>query len=109
MVPIPCIFIVYGTSTWISNLYWIFLASVVAWMSWPRELLKILKVLSGLYWDNGKENGNYYVGLVFKVILGLYWGNVGVTLGFCWGNFWDILGLLCWGYIREHYGELLRV
>ena len=32
----------------------------------------------GLYWDNGKENGNYrdyrvYIG----VILGIYWGNIG--------------------------------
>ena len=26
-----------------------------------------MRVILGLYWDNGKENGNYYS------ILGLYW------------------------------------
>ena len=29
----------------------------------------------GLYWDNGKENGNYYNGLYRIYILGLYWDN----------------------------------
>ena len=32
----------------------------------------------GLYWENGKENGNYYNGLYrdyIRVILGLYWDN----------------------------------
>ena len=33
----------------------------------------------GLYWDNGKENGNYYNGLyrggLYRVILGLYRDN----------------------------------
>ena len=31
------------------------------------------RVILGLYWDNGKENGNYYHG----VIQGLYWGYIG--------------------------------
>ena len=30
----------------------------------------------GLYWDNGKENGNYYSLLGY--ILGLYWGYIGI-------------------------------
>ena len=35
----------------------------------------------GLYWDNGKENENYYNGLyrgyigLYRVILELYWDN----------------------------------
>ena len=29
-------------------------------------------VIFGLYWDNGKENGNY------SSILGLYWGYIGI-------------------------------
>ena len=35
-------------------------------------------VMWGSYWDNGKENGNYYSGLYrgyIEVILGLYWDN----------------------------------
>ena len=35
-------------------------------------------VIFGLYWDNGKENGNYYNGLYrsyMGLILGLYWDN----------------------------------
>ena len=28
----------------------------------------------GIYWDNGKENGNYYS------ILELYWGYIGVIM-----------------------------
>ena len=35
-------------------------------------------MLLGLYWDNGKENGNYYDGLykgILRGILGLYWDN----------------------------------
>ena len=34
-------------------------------------------VILGLYWDNGKENGNYkdYVGVIIGVILGLCWDN----------------------------------
>ena len=33
----------------------------------------------GIYWDNGKENGNYrdYRGYI-RVILGLYWGYIGI-------------------------------
>ena len=40
----------------------------------------------GLYWDNGKENGNYYS------MLGLYWDNGKEN-----GNYYSILGLY-WGY-----------
>ena len=28
----------------------------------PAVLLTAKGVISGLYWDNGKENGNYYLG-----------------------------------------------
>ena len=31
----------------------------------------------GLYWDNGKENGNYYNGL-YRGQIGLYWGYIGI-------------------------------
>ena len=31
----------------------------------------------GLYWDNGKENGNYYNGL-YRVYIGLIWGYIGI-------------------------------
>ena len=34
-------------------------------------------VMLGLYWENGKENGNYYNGLYIGVMLGLYWGYIG--------------------------------
>ena len=30
---------------------------------------KMETIILGLYWGNGKENGNYYI------ILGLYWDN----------------------------------
>ena len=30
----------------------------------------------GLYWDNGKENGNYYS--IIGYILGFYWGTIGI-------------------------------
>ena len=52
--------------------------------------------LLGLYWDNGKENGNYYS------LLGLYWvmenGNYYSLLGLYWdngkenGNYYSIFG-----------------
>ena len=36
-------------------------------------------MILGLYWDNGKENGNYYnriyLCIYFRVILGFYWDN----------------------------------
>ena len=33
----------------------------------------IIRVILGLYWDTGKENGNYYNGLLgFRLILRLY-------------------------------------
>ena len=39
----------------------------------------ILYIILGLYWDNGKENGNYwdYSGSIriLGYILGLYWDN----------------------------------
>ena len=25
---------------------------------------KMETIISGLYWDNGKENGNYYIGVI---------------------------------------------
>ena len=34
-------------------------------------------VILGLYWDNGKENGNYYNGL-YRGYIGLYWGYIGI-------------------------------
>ena len=33
-----------------------------------------IRVILGLYWDNGKENGKYYV--IKGHILGLHWDNV---------------------------------
>ena len=33
--------------------------------------MQYIGVILGLYWDNGKENGNYYS------ILGVYWGYTG--------------------------------
>ena len=48
----------------------------------------------GLYWDNGKENGNYYS--IIGFILGLYWdngkenGNYYSIIGFILGLYWDI-------------------
>ena len=38
----------------------------------------IIGVILGYYWDNGKENGNYYI--IIGYILGLNWEN-GVILG----------------------------
>ena len=37
------------------------------------QLLKLWHELVGIYWGNGKENGNYYN--MIGNILGLYWGN----------------------------------
>ena len=36
----------------------------------------------GMYWDNGKENGNHYS------MLGLYWGYIGI-IGVMLGLYWD--------------------
>ena len=53
----------------------------------------------GLYWDNGKENGNYRD---YRAFIGFCWGNIGIMeknmettiiLGLDWGN----IG------IREHW------
>ena len=37
-------------------------------------------VILGLYWDNGKENGNYYNGLYrdYKVYIGVILGYIGM-------------------------------
>ena len=40
----------------------------------------------GLYWDNGKANGNYYS---IRVIMGLYWDNGKEN-----GNYYSILGVI---------------
>ena len=43
------------------------------------KLKVYLRVVLGLYRDNGKENGNYYNGLYrdcIGYILGLYWGYI---------------------------------
>ena len=73
-----------------------------------------------MYWDNGKENGNYYI---------VYWGNTGImekkmeTIIVCWGNMgimekemeativhWGNFGtvekkmeptIVCWGNMRS--------
>ena len=50
-----------------------------------------IRVILGLYWDNGKENGNYCS------ILGLHWDYMGDN-GKENGNYCSILGLH-WGYI----------
>ena len=35
----------------------------------------MLKDILGLYWDNGKENGNYRD---YRGYMGLYWGYIGL-------------------------------
>ena len=40
-------------------------------------------IILGLYWDNGKENGNYQNGgcvcvYIYIYIYGLYWGYIGI-------------------------------
>ena len=37
-----------------------------------------LGVILGLYWDNGKENGNFCLGFRVYGIYGLYWGYIGI-------------------------------
>ena len=37
------------------------------------KLCHTLQVMLAVYWDNGKENGNYYI--IIGYILGLYWDN----------------------------------
>ena len=53
----------------------------------------------GLYWDNGKENGNYYNGF-YRVyigdILGLYWDNGKEN-----GNYYN-------GFYRVHIGDICK-
>ena len=39
------------------------------WVASMHHMKWVLGVILGLYWDDGKENGNYYS------ILGLYWDN----------------------------------
>ena len=41
------------------------------WIDWfYRGLLRIIGYVLGLYWDNGEENGNYYI--IIGYTLGLY-------------------------------------
>ena len=48
----------------------------------------IYRVILGLYRDNGKENGNYYI-----------WGYIGVIWGE-WKRKWKLLYIgLYWGYV----------
>ena len=43
---------------------------VVICRHWQRrDAHKVLRVILGLYWDNGKQNGNYYI---------VYWGYIGI-------------------------------
>ena len=37
----------------------------------PDHIVHI-RVIRGVFWDNGKENGNY------QSILGLHWGSIGI-------------------------------
>ena len=39
--------------------------------------IRIIVLILGSYWDNGKENGNYYIILGLHKVwgLGLYWEN----------------------------------
>ena len=55
-------------------------ALFVSLSSWhvPTEIAELL----GIYWDNGKSNGNYYR------ILGIYWDNGKEN-----GNYYRILGV----------------
>ena len=60
----------------------------------------------GLYWDNGKENGNYwdYSGSIRIIgyILGLYWDNGKEN-----GNYWDYRGSIrIIGYILGLYWDI---
>ena len=50
-------------------------------MAQARKPLKgfyigLYRVIQGLYWDNGKENGNYNI--IVGYILGLYRGSIGI-------------------------------
>ena len=36
-------------------------------------IMGYIRIILGLYWDNGKENGNYYNGL--------YWDYIGFYIG----------------------------
>ena len=38
----------------------------------PVRRADFYRVILGLYWENGKENGNYYNGL-YRGYIGLYW------------------------------------
>ena len=54
------------------------------------------------YWDNGKENGNYYsiLGIPLKgfigVILGLYWGYIGIMENEMETTIMGYMGVLFW-------------
>ena len=54
-----------------------------------------------LYGDNGKENGNYYNGLISEYILGLYRDNGKEN-----GNYYTIIGYILgiyWGLDEEMF------
>ena len=52
------------------------------------------RVILGLYWDNGKFNGNYYLGLGCRVgshtIRGTILGVPRTRTVACWGLFWAL-------------------
>ena len=57
----------------------------------------IIGYILGLYRENGKENGNYYIIIgLYREIFGLYWENGKEN-----GNYYIIIGLYreYWGYI----------
>ena len=60
------------------GLYW----GNIGIMEKKMETTIVLQAYIGVYWDNGRENANYYNGLV--IILGLhnigvqYWGYIGI-------------------------------
>ena len=67
----------------------------------------------GLYWDNGKENGNYYS--IIGYILGLYWdsgkenGNYYSIIGYILGLYWDNANYYSIiGYILGFYGGIME-
>ena len=45
----------------------------------PESHVQFPKCVNWLYWDNGKENGNYYNGL-YRGYIGLCWGYIGSFL-----------------------------
>ena len=71
----------------------------------------------GLYWDNGKEHGNYYI---MGYILELHWDNgkengnyyiMGTVLELYMGIMEKEMGtaIICWTYISEHIRDAQRL